>query len=462
MTIPGTDSPALRHPEASANEGSLPPPPPPPRHPERSEGSRRFARLHQWTAIFAAYFSAQGATQAAGLLAGLLLVNFLPVEEFALYALAASVLSFFTFATDLGSTSSLLYFSHRAAKEGEAFEPYVAAVISLRRLAFLLGAFAVVAAFPVVAIRKGFGGWEVGLATAAVLAAVWFQIDGGIRVLVLRLANRYGPSYRADLAGGLARLVLAAAMVASGLLFGWLAMATTAAGVALMALVARCAAQLPSPPPGGVARERRAVLRYLLPTLPGAAYYSIQGPLGIWLATTFGSTRTMAETGALGRLGLVLSLFSGLTGIVFLPRLARITDERLYLRRYLQFGGFLLLVGLGLFAVAWAFPDLLLLLIGDQYAGLHRELLLVAAGAGVGLLGGYSVGVNNSRSWTKLTGAAVVALVVVQAVLVAILPLGTTAGVLAFGLLSGLFGTLGQFLITGFGFWRPTWVQWRT
>ena len=33
------------------------------------------------------------------------------------------------------------------------------------------------------------------------------------------------------------------------------------------------------------------MLRYLLPTLPGAAYYSIQGPLVIWLATTFGSTR---------------------------------------------------------------------------------------------------------------------------------------------------------------------------
>jgi len=434
--------------------------PSPPRHPEQSEGSRRFARLRQWTAIFAAYFSAQGATQAAGLLAGLLLVNFLPVEEFALYALAASVLSFFTFATDLGSTSSLLYFSHRAAKEGEAFEPYVAAVISLRRLAFLLGAFAVVAAFPAVAVKKGFGGWEVGLATAAILAAVWFQIDGGIRVLVLRLANRYGPSYRADLAGGLARLVLAAAMVASGLLFGWLAMATTAAAVALVALVARRAARIPPPPPGGVARERRAVLRYLLPTLPGAAYYSIQGPLGIWLATTFGSTRTMAETGALGRLGLVLSLFSGLTGIVFLPRLARITDERLYLRRYLQFGGFLLAIGLALFAAAWAVPGLFLLLIGDQYAGLHRELLLVTAGAGVGLLGGYSVGVNNARSWTRWTAAAVAAVVVAQVSLVMLLPLDTTSGVLAFGLLSGTTGLLAQLVIAAVGFAAPRYVAW--
>lgn len=434
---------------------------PVPRHPERSEGSRRFARLRQWTAILAAYFSAQGATQAAGLLAGLLLVNFLPVEEFALYALAASVLSFFTFATDLGSTSSLLYFSHRAAKEGEPFEPYVAAVISLRRLAFLLGAFAVIAAFPAVAVRKGFGGWEVGLTTAAILAAVWFQIDGGIRVLVLRLANRYGPSYRADLAGGLARLVLAGAMVASGLLFGWLAMATSAAAVALVALVARRAAQLPPPPRGGVARERRAVLRYLLPTLPGAAYYSVQGPLVIWLATTFGSTRTMAEAGALGRLGLVLSLFSGLVGVVFLPRLARITDEGVYLRRYLQFGGFLVAIGVGIFVAAWTLPDLLLLLIGDKYAGLHRELLLVTAGAGVALINGYAVGVVNARSWTRLNAPSVLALAVFQVLLVMFLPLETTVGVLAFGLLGSLFGATGQVLITGFGFVKPEWVRWK-
>ena len=436
--------------------------------------TRRSALLREWAGVFSSYFTTQGLTQAAGLAAGLLLVNFLPVGEFAFYTLATSVLTFFFFTTDLGSTSSLLYFFHDSAKEGTPFEPYVAALFSLRRTAFLIGALGIVTVFPLVAMGEGYSGAEVALATAAVLAAAWFQMEAGIRILALRLGGRYGASYLAEMASGVARLVLAAGIVASGLRYGWLAMATTALAAALMAALARRAHASAHWTAGDIGRQRRAILRYLLPTLPGAAYYSVQGPLIIWLAATFGSTTTMAEAGALGRLGLVLATFSGLTSVIFLPRLARIADERLYRRRFSQFGAFLLFLAVALLAAAWLQPGAFLILIGPHYAGLNRELLLAVgapqsdhwwgelavAGAGVSLLGGYVVGVNVARSWTRWTSGAVVILVATQALLVAVLPLDTTAGVLAFGLMSTSIGLMAQLVVTAAGFLRPQWVKW--
>jgi hypothetical protein len=285
-------------------------------------------------------------------------------------------------------------------------------------------------------------------------------MEAGIRILVLRLGGRYGPSYLAEMASGTARLVLAAGIVASGLRYGWLAMVTTALAAALMAALARRAHAPAHRTALEIAHQRRAILRYLLPTLPGAAYYSVQGPLIIWLAATFGSTTTMAEAGALGRLGLVLSTFSGLTSVIFLPRLARIADERLYRRRFSQFGAFLLFLAVALLAAAWLQPGAFLILIGPHYAGLNRELLLAVAGAGVSLLGGYVVGVNVARSWTRWTSGAVVLLVATQALLVAVLPLDTTAGVLAFGLMSTSIGMLAQLVVTAAGFLRPQWVKW--
>ena len=207
---------------------------------------------------------------------------------------------------------------------------------------------------------------------------------------------------------------------------------------------------------------RRQVLRYLSPSLPSALYFSIQGPLTIWLTTTFGSTRNIAEVGALGRLGLVMGIFSNLAGVVFLPRLARVSDERLYLRRYLQFGALLLAVAAAMTAVAAAVPGIFLILLGGHYAGLHRELLLVVASSGLTLLGGYAVSVNLARSWNRWEGLAVVLLIAVQAVLVAVLPLGTTAGVLSFNLLTAATGLMLQLVITLGGFIRPRWVQWMT
>ena len=418
-------------------------------------------RLRRWVKILSAYFTAQTLTQLAGSAAGLLFVNLMPVREFALYTLAFSVITFFNFASDLGSTTSLVYFFHQAQKEGGDFAPQLAAVLSLRRLGFLLGAVAVVAAFPRTAGAKGFGLAESLLVTGGILLCVWFQIGSSLRVLALRLEDRYGHSYRAEIAGGLTRLLLAAALVAAARLEAWLGVLTSAVAAAVVYLLAR-----PFSSPVAVSRidlapYRRKVIRYLLPTLPSALFFAIQGPLNVWLAATFGGTRNIAEVGALGRLGLLVGIFSSLTGVVFLPRLARIADERLYRRRFLQFGAALAAVALAMFVAAAALPGLFLLLLGKHYSGLHRELLLVVGGAGLTLLDGYAVSVNLARSWTRWQGAAVGSLIAVQALLVALLPLSTTAGVLSFNLLGGAAALLGQLAILAVGFTHPSWVHWQ-
>ena len=70
----------------------------------------------------------------------------------------------------------------------------------------------------------------------------------------------------------------------------------------------------------------------------------------VWLAATFGGTRDIAEVGALSRLGLLVGIFSSLTGVVFLPRLAHVTDDRLYRARVLQFGALYLTIAGALMA----------------------------------------------------------------------------------------------------------------
>jgi O-antigen/teichoic acid export membrane protein len=414
--------------------------------------------LARWTRILAAYFTAQTLTQALGILAGLLFVNLMPVREFALYTLATSVVTFFTFVSDLGSTSSLVFFFRRAQGEEGELRRFVGAVLSLRKAAFLAGALAVAAAFPRVSAARGFGPRESLPAAAAIVLCVWFQLSSSVRVLALRLLDRYGQSYRAEVAGSGLRLAAALAMAAAGALWAWLGVLSAGLGMALTSFLAR-----PIHPvrmAEDLGPYRRKILRYLLPSLPSALYFSIQGPLTVWLAATFGSTRNIAEVGALGRLGLILGIFSSLTGVVFLPRLARIADERLYWRRYLQFGALLLAVAAAITLAAALAPGLFLLLLGRKYSGLHGELLLTVASSGLALLGGYAVSVNLARSWNRWEGLAVVLLIAAQAVLVAVLPLSRTSGVLTFNLLTSALGLLFQLLITLGGFIRPQWVQW--
>jgi O-antigen/teichoic acid export membrane protein len=453
---------------------------------DASRDSRARARtlaaqgLRRWIGILSAYFTAQTMTQLAGLAAGLLLVRFMPVRQFALYTLATSVVTFFTFASDLGSTSSLLYFFQRTLKTGEDFHPYLSAVLSLRRAAFLLGGAAVLAVFPRSAIAKGFGLGDVAAVTAALLLCVWFQIASSVRILAARLLGHYGRAYRAEVAGGCVRLAVALLMIGASLLRAWLGMLGSALAAAVTAALAGSTAAAPRPAAPAAAGAvdtapaeadaaaaapdlgpyRRQVLRYLLPSLPSALYFSIQGPLVVWLAATFGAARNIAEVGALGRLGMIVGMCSGLIGVVLLPRLARIVDERLYLRRYLQYGGLLLALALAMLAVAVLFPGALLLILGSHYSGLHRELVLVIASSGLTLIGAYVVSVNLARSWNRWETLAVLLYIAAQAGFVAILPLGTTAGVLQFNLLSAAAGLALQVAIAVAGFRRPRWVQW--
>lgn len=418
------------------------------------------ARLRRWTGILAAFAGAQALVQSATLAAGLILVNVLPVAEFAAYTFASSVLVTLAFATDLGGSSALMHFFHRSRAGEIEFEPHAAAIASLRLRLFAFAAPVAAVALGSWGRSRGLDPADAGVTIGLVLAAVALQIPATLALVRLRLEDRFARSYRAEVAGALARLAAVGVLIAAGWTRSIPALATAVAGVAVTAALTRTAGPRPDVAGATVAAARRSVLRYLAPTLPGAVYYAVQGQFVVWLAAVFGGTTDLAEVGALGRLGLLMGVVGNLTSVVFLPRLVRITDERMFRRRYLAFGGALATVA-GLLTTAAALaPRPFLALLGPNYRGLDAELLLVVATAGVTLLGGYAVAVNNARSWNRWQPAAVAVLIAGQAAMVATMSLSTTRGVLLFGLGSAVIGLLVQLAVTGVAFVRPARVAW--
>jgi O-antigen/teichoic acid export membrane protein len=398
--------------------------------------------------------------QGASLLAGLLFVNYLEPAAFALYTLATSLVAFTVFLSDLGVTGSLVYFAHQATREERSFDRFAAAVFGMRRIAVLAVGLLVGLLFPLVAGAEGFGGLGVWLATAALLATVLAQVEAALQLQLLRLRNALAASYRAEIVGAVLRLALALGLVVAVWLEAWTALAAGAVATAATALLARRAQTPLVLGDAPLVAERRAVLRYLLPTLPGALYFALRGQLTVWLAASFAGTQQLAEVGALGRLGLLLGFFSSFASVVVLPRLAQLRDESLWQRRVLGFGLALAGVAVSLLGLATLAPGAFLLVLGPNYRGLETELLLVVASAGVGLLDGYLVSINMARSWTRWNGLAVAVLAASQVALVWVCPLATTLGLLWFNLLSGLVALGGQLVITAVGFRRPERVAW--
>lgn len=420
--------------------------------------------LGRWARLFSEYTAAQGAVQLLGVVSGLLIVNLLPVREYALYTFALSVFTFLAVFSDLGVNSALIYFRRETRIAGTAFAPYVAAAFRLRYVLLALGACAALVFMVLVGRERDFTTLELSAVGAVLVAAVWVQVGASIALLQLRLEGSYRESYWAEILGNGARLLAVAMMWASMAALASVAMIAGAFGSLVTSLFARRAvrrteatatdgeAAYPGEPMKGIAR-------YLVPMSVSAVYYSIQSPLIVWLSVLFAGTRSIAEVGALGRLGIIFGLVSGFMGVVLLPRLSAVSDEAIYLRRYFQCWLVLILFGVAVIALAYCAPGWFLLLLGDAYRDLERGVLLIAIGSVLSTLGGFAVGINNARGWVRHLPLAVAVFALAQASLILVLDLSTTTGVLYFGLWSAVAGLFLQLVLNLLGFFRPEWVK---
>jgi O-antigen/teichoic acid export membrane protein len=422
-----------------------------------------WAKIREWSRLFSEYATAQSVIQLLGILSGLWLVNFLPVREYALYTFAMSVFTFLSVFSDLGASNALLYFRRETRIAKLAFAPYVRAALRFRHGLLLLGGCAGLAFMTIVGRERGFGAVEIAAIGAVLVGAVWIQVGASVALLQLRLEGLYRASYVAEMCGNAMRLAAVAAMWLATAPLAWLAMLSGAAGGLVTHILA--GRNVPradeSPQVGAPVANRKTIegiARYVLPAALSAAYFSIQAPLTVWLSAYFAGTQSVAEIGALGRLGLIFGLLSGFTGTVLIPRLSAVTDDAHYLRRYLQCWAVLLPFGVGMIAIAYLVPDWLLLLLGNAYRGLDNGVMLIAISSVLSTWGGYLVGINNARGWVRQLSSIVAIYALVQVFLVMKLDLSTTIGVLYFGLWSSLAGLILQVGINAAGFLKPAWV----
>lgn len=423
----------------------------------------RWARLRNLSRLVSEYTAAQTLIQLLGLAAGLLIINLLPVREYALYALALSVLAFLSVFSDLGLSGALLYFRRETRKTRSRFAPYVVAALRIRRGLLLAGAVVAVTFIFIVGSGRGFDLGELAAVNIVMIAAVWMQISATIGLINLRLESMYRESYLAEFMGNAVRLAGVGAMLAASLFHAWIAMLPSLAGSIATSAMARRSLNVADEPSGpdvpAAALPYRELARYILPTSVGAAYYSIQAPLVVWLSAVFSGTETIAEVGALGRLGILMGLASGFMGTVLFPRLSVVTDDALYLRRYLQSWAILIAFSVLVVGAAVAVPEWFLWLLGSSYRDQSEGFILVTLTSVLGTWGGYVVSVSSARGWVRHHARLVALYAGIQVILIVSLDLNSTEGVLRFGLLSSIAGLIMYLIINVIGFLRPAWVE---
>jgi len=360
--------------------------------------------IARWTMQVLEFGVSQGIAQTAGMLSGLIYVRVMPVDQYALYAMALTALHFVSMGSDMGLTGSLGYYWRQSGGDAKVIAPKVAAV---RRLRFVFLAIAIVIGGLLLVktvVEQNLPIITVVACCGLAVATVWPQLSAHIDHGLMRMAGLQRESYYCEVASSIARLLAALAMIVTGIATALFALAGGLLGSLSFAAAVRFFAPASlthnSQPTGS--EDRRAVLAYVIPQLPTTIVYMVQDPLILWLALTFGGKLPLAETFAVGRIGALYGLIGIFIGAVIGPKLTRISDDAHFARMVALCLLAVVLLSVAMTMIAYFAPSALLLLIGPKYAHLHREVVLSIIASSLGLVLAILASANRLRGWVRL------------------------------------------------------------
>ena len=360
----------------------------------------KYSRLFQWGKMISITGSAQMVVQATGLLTGILIIRMLPTKEYAYYTIANTMLATMTLLADGGISSGVMAKGGKIWKDKKQLGQVLATGLDLRKK---FAVFSLIIAVPILVYllkHQGANLWTIVFIVAALIPSFFAALSDSLLEIIPRLHQDIKMLQGNQLLVSVLRLILS---VASVVFFPFTFVALIANGIPriygnsrLKIITYQFAEKEMAPDP----QIRADILKIVKRTLPGAIYYSLSGQITIWLMSVMGTTSSIAQVGALGRLSMVLTIFTVMFSTLITPRFARFEDNRkLLISNFLKIFCGLVILCFFIVGIVYAFPNQLLWILGKGYGNLSTALVLSVIGSCLSLISGSVFTLSTSRGW---------------------------------------------------------------
>ena len=333
----------------------------------RSKKSQRRLR------ILLVYLTGQGLVQLISLSLGLLLLRWLKVDDYAQFSVAFGFQSTLSILTDLGFAGTIIALVGPRGDDRDVVGSYIRSGRHLRNV--MLAWLTPLAAIAYIGIVRQHH-WSVlssSLLFVSIVSSIYFSGLVSYYGAPLLIRGRLSHYYRHQLTGAAFRIVACGVLYLGGGLCAWTTSWANALGFLLIGwLNARESQPFVTLPVHPIPAVTRQMVRYVKPNLPALIFYALQGQISLFLISFFGQTRSIAEVGALGRLGQIFLLLSGFNGTVIEPFMARLPKAKV-LRSYLAILGTASFICFVVCLAGFSEPKAFLLLLGTKYGSLRRE-----------------------------------------------------------------------------------------
>lgn len=359
-----------------------------------------YARLLQWGRLITITGSAQIIIQGIGFVSGILVIRLLPTQDYAYYTIANTMLGTMLVLADGGIISGVLSEGGKVWHNPTKFGAVIVTGFHLRRRFTI---FSLLVAVPLLYYLLSSHGASLQLSFLMIFCLVpafFTALSGTLLEIAPKLKQEVLPLQKIQVITSLGRLILTSTCLLI-FPFTWIALIATGIpqlyGNHLLKKMSKNLADYSQKPDKLV---EKAILKIVKRVMPGSIYYCFSAQITIWLISMFGSTHAIAQMGALGRVGMLLTIFTVMFSTLVLPRFARLSaDYHLLIRRFLQLEFALFILSGLIIGFFWLFSTQILWILGNEYRNLNVEVVLNIIGTCLSLIAGITFNLYSSRGW---------------------------------------------------------------
>jgi hypothetical protein len=360
-------------------------------------------KIQRWAVQASGVLFTQVGVQGIGAVTGLMLVRWMPKDEYAWLTICGSLLATIGLLADGGIATAITSMSGRVSRDKKSLAEVADACLSVRNRLALLSLVLTLPPFFIIFTRTEMSAQMAAAVVGSAAVMLWPVTSSKFLPVTLRIAGNLKSTQVMELSAALLRCGLTAIV----LLVGWRqvypAFLATVASIWLHAWLARRGVTRVVGVAAASEAQRAEVWGFVRALYANHIFFCVQGQIVTWIVSITSGVTEIADIGALARLTIFFSIFGAMFHYTVLPNVASTQCPRLVRTKFIvsisgTLGAVLLVI-----AAAWLFPRPFLWILGDSYSHLSMELPLAFAAQGLGVMNSVIWTFMQVRGWVRLS-----------------------------------------------------------
>ena len=295
------------------------------------------ARIIEWGKLISITGSAQILVQALALISGILIIRLLPTKEYAYYTLVNTMLGTMGVLADSGVGDGVLSQGGKVWQDSKKLGAVIATGLDLRKKFAFASLLLVLPVLIYMLLHHGASITMALLLSLCLIPSFFVALSTSILEMAPKLHQDILPLQKNQIGLNIGRLVLVSLTL---FLFPFAFIAISAASLPQIwanLRLRKISAAVADKNQEADPIVRTEIMKIVRRTMPGAVYFCFSSQITTWLISIFGTTDNLAQVGALGRLAVILNVFTAMFSTLVIPRFARlVNDRKLLIYRFLQ------------------------------------------------------------------------------------------------------------------------------